>query len=52
MIDLLTVMLSMAGLVLIAWFVRSNDEPGNARPDKTPLAMIEDPPPEKNRWSR
>jgi hypothetical protein len=43
MIDLLTVTLSMVGLVLIAWFVRQNDEPGNSRPQNTILAMQDDP---------
>lgn len=46
MVDFIAVVLSMVGLVLVAWFVSRNDEPGNSRPDKTLLAMIEDPLPE------
>jgi len=52
MFDFLAVMISIMGLGLVAWFVYRNDQPGNVRPDKTLLAMREDPPPEKRGWSR
>jgi hypothetical protein len=50
MSDFLVVVSTMAGLVYIAWFIYSNDGDGNARPDKTLLAMPEDKAPSQRRW--
>lgn len=50
MVDFFVVVMSVIGVCIVAWFITMNDEPGNTRPSKTPLAMRQDPGPKPTRY--
>lgn len=52
MTDLLLVIATMAAVIYAAYFISQNDGEGNTRPDKTLMAMVEDPKPKIRRWGR